>query len=55
MKALLEGLSSIMTTEQKAQLFPFARDWVDNDQITLEAPDYVDFGHRSDIKATEWD
>jgi hypothetical protein len=51
MKSLLEGISGILTTEQKAQLFPIARDWVDNDMITLEAPDFLDFGERPDIKS----
>ena len=47
MKTLLDGISNIMTKKQKAKLFPYARQWVDND------PDFVDLGQM--IQATEWE
>ena len=36
-------------------IFPIAREWVEGDTITLEAPDFVDFGERSDIRTVNWD
>lgn len=55
MQLLLSGLSDILTTEQKAMLFPIAREWVDGDMITKESINFVEFGERNDIKSLEWD
>jgi predicted ribosome-associated RNA-binding protein Tma20 len=49
MACLLNGLSSILTEEQKAKIFPIAREWVTEDVIAREAPDFVDFGTTQDI------
>ena len=55
MKVLLDGLSSILTEQQKVQLFPIAREWVEKDIIRLGAPEYVDFGEIKDIKSSDWE
>ena len=36
-------------------MFPIARDWVENDIIRLDAPEYVDFGELKDIKSSDWE
>ena len=54
MRVLLEGVSNILTEDQKAQLFPIAREWVEKDIIRLDAPEYVDFGEMKDIKSSDW-
>lgn len=54
MKVLLEGLSELLTEEQKAQLFPIAKEWVDGDVSRDDVPEYVDFGEKVQIKSQEW-
>ena len=51
MKVLLEGLSELLTEEQKAQLFPIAKEWVDGDVSRDDVPEYVDFGEKVQIKS----
>ena len=55
MTLLIEGLDEILTEVQKEKLYPIARQWVDDDQITLENISYVEFGQRSDITTKKWD
>ena len=54
MTLLLEGLDEILTEMQKEKLYPIARKWVDDDQITQENITYVEFGQRSDITTKDW-
>ena len=55
MRLLIEGLSTILTDEQKGKLFPIAREWVEKDFIRVDAPEYVDYGELKDIKSRDWE
>ena len=54
MKVLMEGLSQILTQEQKEKLFPVAREWVEGDFIRENGSEYVEFGEKVEIKSRDW-